>query len=94
MSAARDVLLAASVATAWLGAAAFIRLRTALEKLHAVTFVNVAALGLLVVAAIADQGITARSLKCMLIYLVTLTAGAVLSHVTAQALHFRKGERR
>lgn len=92
MKIAADALIAAAIAAAWLGAIAFVRLRTPLERLHVVTFVNVAALGLIVVAAFLTDGVTTRSLKCACVYLFTLGGGALLSHATARALHFRTGE--
>jgi multicomponent Na+:H+ antiporter subunit G len=94
MNGASGVLVAAGVAMAWLGAISFIRLHTPFERLHAVTFVNVTALGFVVEAAFVHDGISSRSLKCALIYLVVLAAGALLTHVTGRALHFREGQRR
>lgn len=94
MNAAVDVLLGISVLMAWLSVLAFLRLRTPFERLHVVTFVNVASLGPVVLAALLTDGITSRSLKCVFIWIATLTAGALLAHATARALHFREGERR
>lgn len=87
-------LLALGVAAAWLGVAAFLRLATPLERLHVVAFVNVATGGPLTLAAIAAEGVTARTLKCVLIWLTTLLFGALLTHVTGRALFIRDGERR
>lgn len=94
MSVVVDILLAVGVACAWLGTAAFLRLRTPFEKLHAVAFVNVAGLGPIVIAAFAADGVSDRSLKCAFIYLATLAGGALLTHVTGRALNLREGERR
>lgn len=94
MNAAIDALLISAVAAAWLGAFAFVRLRTAFERLHVVTFVNAAALGLVVAAAFVADGFSSRSFKCALVLVTVLAAGALLVHVTGRALHLREGERR
>jgi multicomponent Na+:H+ antiporter subunit G len=94
VNAAVAALLAAGVAAAWLATLAFMRLRTPFERLHVITFVNVAALSFVVVAAFVADGVSSRSLKCAFIWLATLAAGALLAHVTGRALHVREGERR
>ena len=86
--------LALAVATAWLGVIAFVRLRTPLERVHAVTFVNVATGGFVTLAALLSDGVGARSLKCVLIWIATMLTGSLLSHATGRALHLRGGERR
>ncbi len=88
------VALALGVAAAWLGAIAFVRLRTPLERVHVVTFVNVATGGLMTLAALLADGISGRSLKCIAIWIVTMLIGSLLSHTTGRALHLRDGERR
>lgn len=92
MKVAADVLLTAATVAAWLGAIAFLRLRTPFDRLHVVTFINVAALGLIVVAAFLTDGVTSRSLKCAFIWMFAVGGGALLSHATARALHLRSGE--
>lgn len=94
MTAAVDALLAAALASAWLAAAAFVRLRTPFERLHVITFANTAVLGFVTVAAFVTDGLSSRSIKCAVIYLTTLLAGALLAHITGRALHLREGERR
>ena len=84
-------LLTAAVAAAWLGALAFMRLRTALARIHAVGFVNICTGGAVTVAAVISDGLTGRALKVALIWLVTIAISALLSHVTARALHLREG---
>ena len=88
------ILLVLGVTAAWIAAAAFVSLPTPLAKLHVVGFVNVVALGLAVAAAFVTDGVSSRSLKCALIWLATLTTGALMTHVTGRALHLREGERR
>jgi multicomponent Na+:H+ antiporter subunit G len=91
---AAHVVLALGIATAWLGALAFVRLKTPLERLHVVTFVNVVTGGAVMVAAFLTEGVTGRTLKCALIWVVTLLVGALLSQVSGRALNLRGGERR
>lgn len=86
--------LALGVAMAWLGALALLRLRTPLERLHAVAFVNVAAGGFVALAALFADGASSRALKCVAVWLATLLIGAALAHVTGRALHLRGGDRR
>ena len=85
------VLLGVAVAAAWLGAIAFIRLPDALSRIHVVTFVNVVAGAALTVASAVEDGLTGRTLKVALIWLVTLATSALLSHVTGRTLYLREG---
>lgn len=94
MNLAVSALLALAVGSAWLAALGSSRLRTPLERLHAVTFVNVAGGGALVLAALATDGLSSRVVKCAALWLATLLVGALLGHVTGRALHVRDGERR
>jgi multicomponent Na+:H+ antiporter subunit G len=87
-------LLAFAVLTAWVTTIAFLRLRTPLERLHAITFFNIVAGGAITAAVIISDGFTGRTFKCALIWLVVAGGGALLSHATARALHLRGGERR
>ncbi len=94
MKVAVDTALVLAVAAAWLSALAFPRLNTRLERLHVVTFVNVAVGGLTVLAACLSDGLSPRSLECMLIWCASLLGGSLLSHVTGRAIHLRSGEKR
>jgi multicomponent Na+:H+ antiporter subunit G len=94
VSIATDALLALAVLMAWLGTTAFVRLGTPFERLHVVTFLNVTCIGAVMAAAFVADGMTSRSLKCAVIWVATLVSGALVSHVTARALHLREGERR
>lgn len=89
-----SALLAAAVVLAWIAMAGFLRLRTPFERLHAVAFANFAVIGIIVIAAFVTDGISSRSLKCALIWVVAVTAGALLTHATGRALYLREGERR
>lgn len=94
MKVAIDALLALAVLMAWTGAAAFLRLRTPFERLHAITFFNLAAGGAITVAVVLHDGPSGRTFKCIFIWIVIATVGALLSHATSRALHLREGERR
>lgn len=94
MTVATDILLAAGVLAAWLATFAFTRLHSSLERLHAVSLVNIAVGAPIVLAAFLTDGVSSRSLKCALILAVMIFVGALLSHVTGRAVHLREGERR
>ena len=94
MTIAVALLVAAGVLTAWVGTLAFLRLPTPLERLHAITFISVGAGLPLVAAAFVTDGVTSRSLKCLLVLLIALLTGPLFAHVTGRALYSRKGERR
>jgi len=83
------VALAVVLLAAWLGAAGFARLRAPLDRLHCVTFVNVAGGGALFVAALLSDGLSIRVCKILLLVVVVLLAGAALSHATGRALVLR-----
>ncbi len=92
MSAVIAIVLGLGVLAAWLGALAFVRLATPFERLHAIPFINIVAGGAIVLASFLTDGISSRSLKCLLLLLVMLPVGAVLAHITGRALHARGGE--
>jgi multicomponent Na+:H+ antiporter subunit G len=91
MSVVIGVLLALAVAVTWLAALALWRLPRALDRLHALAFLNVAASALVVVAAFLADGISGRSLKILLMMGVYLAWAAVLSHVSGRAVLMREG---
>jgi multisubunit Na+/H+ antiporter MnhG subunit len=84
-----DGLLAAIVAAAWLGVCGFARLKSALDRLHCVAFVNVVCGLALIGAAFVGDGMSDRAFKILLIVAVNLLSGAVVSHATARALSQR-----
>jgi len=67
-----------------------LRLRTPLDRLHCVTFVNCAAGGALLLAALAQEGFSDRVVKLGLLLILLLLGGALLAHATARALHARR----
>lgn len=85
-----NVLLCVSVLSIWLGVAGFTRLRTALDRLHCVTFVNVAGGGALFFAVFAHDGFSVRLIKLGFLLLSALVGGTVLSHATGRALWMRE----
>ncbi len=90
MNVAVGVLLGLSVAACWLGAVGFARLRAPLDRVHCVTFVNVAG-GVALVAALLADGVSDRSLKILLVLMVNLVGGAAVSHMTGRAVTQRAG---
>jgi multicomponent Na+:H+ antiporter subunit G len=91
MSVVIGVLLALAVAVTWLAALALWRLPRALDRLHALAFLNVAASALVVGAAFLADGVSGRSLKILLMMVVYLAWAAVLSHVSGRAVLMREG---
>jgi multicomponent Na+:H+ antiporter subunit G len=89
MQLAADVFLIVAIAACWLGAAGLLRLRTPLDRVHAVTFVNAAAGSAITIAAFLAVGPTDRAFKILVIAVVNLVSGAVLSHMTGRALTAR-----
>lgn len=81
-----DGLLALVVLTAWLGCIGFARLRSALDRVHCVAFVNTAAGTALTVAAFVADGGSSRAFKILLVACLSLLAGAAMSHATGRAL--------
>jgi multicomponent Na+:H+ antiporter subunit G len=94
MTVAVGCLLAVGVFAAWLGVIAFIRMPTPFQRLHAVSFVNVVAAAPIVTAALLSDGVSSRALKCLFMLFFVVLIGALLTHATGRALHFRGGERR
>jgi multicomponent Na+:H+ antiporter subunit G len=84
-----DTALALCVAASWLGCVGFARLRSPLDRIHCVAFVNVTAGTALALAAIATDGITPRTVKIVFLVLVSILAGAATAHATARSLFDR-----
>ena len=85
------LVLGLAVASAWLAALALWRLPRALDRLHALAFLNVAASVLVTVAGFLADGISGRSLKILVMMVVFLAWAAVLSHVSGRAVLMREG---
>lgn len=80
------VCLTIAVACIWLGCIGFARFSSAYDRLHCVTFVAVTAGIFVVVAAFAADGVSDRSLKILLFFLLTLANGAAAAHATGRAV--------
>lgn len=85
-----DALLAVMVLLVWLGCAGFARLRTPLDRLHCVAFVNVTAGSVLVLLAFLSDGASVRAGKILLLVATGLVAGAALSHATGRMILMRE----
>ena len=87
-----NIFIALAVGAAWLGCLGFLRLRDPLDRLHCVTFFNVVGGFMLLIAALLQDGIGSRPLKILLIWVITLIAGAATSHTTGRAI-LARGDR-
>jgi multicomponent Na+:H+ antiporter subunit G len=84
-----DTLLGFAVLIAWITAAAFFRLRSGYDRLHAITFFNLVGGGAITAAVVIHDGLAPRTFQAVLIWLVIVSAGALLSHAIARALRLR-----
>ncbi len=84
-----EALLALVVLAAWLGTAGFLRLRTALDRVHCVAFTYATAGVALTVAAFLSDGASDRALKIALLTVIGLVAGSAMSHAIGRALLLR-----
>lgn len=91
MSIAIDLCLALAVLSAWIGCFGALRLRSSLDRLHAVAFTNSSAGVLVVVAAFLADGISTRSVKLAVLVAFMLVTGAAVSHAAGRALALRDG---
>ncbi len=82
-------LLAVLVGAVWLGCVGFGRLRTPLDRLHCVTFVNLVAGTALTAAAFLADGPSTRAFKILLITLSSVGFGAAMSHAVGRSLWTR-----
>lgn len=83
--------LALAVAATWLATLALLRMPRALDRFHAVSFLNVATGVTVTAAAFAADGISGRSLKILLMMVLLMGFSAVLSHAAGRALLLREG---
>lgn len=86
-----DACLALSVLSAWLGCLGALRLSSALDRLHAVAFVNVAAGVPLAIAGLLADGLSPRSVKLAALVVLVLATGAAGTHAAGRALLLRDG---
>lgn len=89
-----DILLGIAVLSVWLACFGFARLKSALDRVHCATFVNIVAGLSLTLAAIVQDGATSRSWKTAALLLTAALVGAATSHAVGRAIYFReKAER-
>ncbi|MHB1303930.1 MAG: monovalent cation/H(+) antiporter subunit G [Acidiphilium sp.] len=86
MRVAIDAVLGVMVLSVWLGCAGFVRLRTPLDRMHCVAFVNVVAGGALILVAFLADGPSNRAFKIVLVEGLALLSGAAMAHATGRAL--------
>lgn len=84
-----EILLAIVVLAAWLGALGLLTLRTPLDRLHCVTFVNVLAGGAFAITAFVSDGLSDRAGKIALMVVLSLLSGAAVAHAVGRALVHR-----
>jgi multicomponent Na+:H+ antiporter subunit G len=84
-----DGLLVVAVASLWLTAIAFARLKTPLDRLHCIAFANIVGGGALMLAAFVADGLAIRPAKILFILLVNLLAGAAMSHALGRTATYR-----
>ena len=89
MKLAAEILLGLGVLAAWLGCAGFARMRSPLDRMHCVAFVNAISGVCVLLAAALTEGPTTRVFKILLIVGIGLLAGAAMSHATGRALLLR-----
>ena len=89
MKLAAEILLGLGVLAAWLGCAGFARMRSPLDRMHCVAFVNATSGVCVLLAAALTEGPTTRVFKILLIVGIGLLAGAAMSHATGRALLLR-----
>ena len=87
-----DLFIALAVAAGWLGCLGYLRLRDPLDRLHCVTFTNIASGAMLLIAAVLNDGMASRPLKILLIWITIIIVGALTSHATGRALLTRAEE--
>ena len=94
VTAAITVLLTVLVGVTWLGCLGFARLRTPLDRLHCVAFVNVAGGTVLVALVFLADGSSIRAWKVLATVLASVLGGAALSHAAGRTLLYRDYFRR
>lgn len=77
------------IVVAWVAAAGFVRLRTPLDRLHCVTFVNAGCGLALIAASLAWDGLSNRTGTILLVVALNLLGGAAGSYAVGRALRLR-----
>lgn len=89
-----DGLLALAVLSAWLGCVGFLRLASALDRLHCAAFVTAAAAPCITLAALLQDGLSGRAGKTVALLVIMLVGGAATTHAVGRALLLRGGDKR
>ena len=84
------IFLALSVASFWLAAWGLLRLSSAYDRLHCVTFAAIAGGLPVLIATFIAQGASAAAFKVLLIFVLNVGCGAALTHATGRAIAFRE----
>lgn len=87
-----DGLLGLMVLSAWIGCLGFARLRTPLDRVHCVAFVNATAGLAFAAAAFVADGPSVRAFKILLVVGILLVSGAATAHAIGRALLQRAAE--
>jgi multicomponent Na+:H+ antiporter subunit G len=87
-----DILLAMAVLSMWLGCLGFARLRTPLDRVHCVAFVNATSGVAILIAAVLADGASIRVFKILIIVGASLLGGAAISHATGRAFFLRNAK--
>ncbi len=85
-----DAFLILAAASVWLGCAGFMRLQSAYDRLHCVTFVSVSAGSAVMLAGWLHLGASVAMLKVVFLVCCALLNGAVLAHATGRAILHRE----
>lgn len=85
----RDILLGVGVGVVWLAALGFARLPWALDRLHVATFALIGAGLPLVLAAWCEDGVSQRTLKLTLVWLIYTVAGASMNQAIGRTIFAR-----
>ncbi|WGR93117.1 monovalent cation/H(+) antiporter subunit G [Bradyrhizobium sp. ISRA443] len=89
----RDVFLALALVVSWVGVVGFACLKSPFDRLHCVTFINVAGGVALLVASFLADGASDRVLKIVVMIFTTLLAGAAIAPGAGRALRLRERSR-
>ena len=84
-----DMLLGVAVLSAWLASLAFLRLRTALDRLHCASFVNIATGIAVTLAVFVEDGLSSRASKTLALLAILIISGAATIHAAGRTLLVR-----
>ncbi|MBB2203273.1 monovalent cation/H(+) antiporter subunit G [Gluconacetobacter tumulisoli] len=87
-----DGALGLLVIVAWVAVLGFLRLPETLDALHAAALLNVAGSASLIMVCVIADGLSARTIKLVLIALLLVFGGAVVSQMIGRAHLHRAAE--